>query len=174
MIRRLAALAFVCALAVFTARFLLYPFPVQGRSMEPAAKAGDVVLVNRIRYRLSDPARGDVVLFARPDGVRSLKRIIGLPGETVQISGGQILIDGKVLFSGSDPLTVSFAGRAADPVRLGEDEYFLLGDRDDSSEDSRNARVGAARRSDLVGKAWFVLWPPDDFGMMAGRRLRLR
>ena len=94
---------------------------------KPLLDARDVVLVNRLAYDVGSPKRFDVVVFQRGDQNNNVKRVIGLPGETVQIIGGRIYIDGAALESEEGLGEVSLAGRADSPILLGEDEYFLLG-----------------------------------------------
>lgn len=161
---RIAAAAVTALLAAFIGRFLCWPHTVSGHSMEPAAAAQDVVLTDRVSYRLTAPRRGDVALFSREDGTVSVKRIIGLPGETVQITGGQVKIDGKTLWQGDAPYAVSVAGTAAEPVTLKEGEYFLMGDREASSEDSRSDKIGNIPRERLLGRVWMRVWPLDRIG----------
>lgn len=110
---------------------------ISGNSMQPVLDGGDVVLTDRITYVVRRPRRFDIVVFKREDGRKNVKRVIGLPGETVQIKNGLVYIDGSPLKAPEGLDLVSLAGRAESPVLLSEDEYFLLGDNRDSSEDSR-------------------------------------
>lgn len=150
--------------------FLVYGFGEQilisGNSMKPQLRAQDVVLMNRIIYVTGDPGRFDVVVFEREDGKKNVKRIIGLPGETVQIRNGLVYIDGEPLKD--DKMgEVSLSGRAVDPVRLGEKEYFLLGDNRGSSEDSRFPNIGNVKREQVLGKVWFRMLPLLDLGFVS-------
>ncbi len=143
--------------------FMVYAFgeqtEISGQSMMPTLSGGDRVLVNRLAYDLWDPARFDVVVFTREDGKTNIKRVIGLPGETVQIVSGSIFINGERLESDEALSYVALAGLAENPVILDEDEYFLLGDNRDSSEDSRFANIGNVKRSRIRGKVWFRMFP---------------
>lgn len=143
--------------------FLVYGFcaqvPVSGNSMQPVLDADDVVLVNRLSYDLGSPKRFDIVVFEREDNKKNIKRIIGMPGETVQIKGGFIFIDGELMDAENDLEQVSLAGRADQPIQLEKDEYFLLGDNRDSSEDSRFANVGNVKREQIQGRVWFRIYP---------------
>ena len=150
--------------------FLVYGFGEQilisGNSMQPQLSARDVVLMNRITYVTRDPGRFDVVVFKREDGKKNVKRIIGLPGETVQIKDGLVYINGEALKE--DKMgEVSLAGRAAEPVRLGEKEYFLLGDNRSSSEDSRFPNIGNVKREQILGKVWFRMLPLLKLGFVS-------
>ena len=95
-----------------------------------------------------------------------MKRIIGMPGETVQILSGYIYINGKYLEADNDLNQVSLVGLAGSPIVLGEDEYFLLGDNRDGSEDSRFANIGNVKREQIQGKIWLRLAPFLDFGVV--------
>ncbi len=130
-----------------------------GDSMSPTLENGDVVLVNRLVYDVGEPERLDIVVFEREDHKKNVKRIIGLPGETVQIKGGFIFINGEVLSVEDGLEQVSLAGRADTPIQLEQDEYFLLGDNRDSSEDSRFSNIGNVKREQIYGKVWFRILP---------------
>lgn len=143
--------------------FLVYGFcgqiQVSGNSMQPLLDAGDVVLVNRLAYDIGKPERFDVVVFERGDRKKNVKRVIGLPGETVQIRGGFVYIDGELLEAAEGLEQVSLAGRAENPIQLSGDEYFLLGDNRDSSEDSRFPNIGNVKREQIQGKVWLRMFP---------------
>ena len=143
--------------------FLVYGFcgqvQVSGNSMQPLLDAGDVVLVNRLIYDVGKPERFDIVVFEREDNKKNVKRVIGLPGETIQIKGGFVFIDGECLNAENGLEQVSLAGRAENPVQLAEDEYFLLGDNRDSSEDSRFSNIGNVKEEQIQGKVWFRILP---------------
>ena len=111
----------------------------------------------------------DLVVFSRGGGENNIKRVIGLPGETVQIEGGVIYIDGAVLEAEDGLGQVELAGLARDPVTLGNDEYFLLGDNRESSEDSRFSNVGNVKKEQIQGKAWVRISPVTAFGPIRAR-----
>ena len=154
---------FGIAAAVFLAIMLVYSVGIRtsvvGASMEPSLYNGQEVLIDRVIYQFSSPKRGDVVVF-RPNGNQNshfyVKRVIGLPGETVQITQGQVYIDREVY---EDDITddTKEAGIAGTKIELGAEEYFVLGDNRDNSEDSRSANIGNVSRSMIEGKAWFHL-----------------
>lgn len=150
--------------------FVVYGFGTQiritGQSMTPELRSEDVVLMNRLSYDMGSPKRFDVVVFEREDKKPNVKRVIGLPGETVQIKNGQIYIDDKPLEADKGLGQVSLAGLAENPVVLEEDEYFLLGDNRDSSEDSRFVKIGNVKRRQIRGKVWLRLIPFIDFKLV--------
>ncbi len=154
----------VIAFACFTVYGFGTQIPISGSSMQPLFSTGDVVLMNRLIYDFSSPGRGDVVVFQRGDEKLNVKRVVGLPGETVQIKEGRIYIDGEILKEEEAP--VASPGLAEYPVLLGEDEYFLLGDNRDSSEDSRFANIGNVKDSQIIGKVWLKIIPLLDLGLV--------
>lgn len=132
---------------------------VIGVSMEPTLYNSQEIFINKISYLVFAPGRGDIVVF-RPNGNENahyyVKRVIGLPGETLQIRNGQIYIDGELLEEYQFN-KIETAGLAENPYLLGEDEFFVLGDNRNNSEDSRSGNIGAVHRDDIVGRAWFCL-----------------
>ncbi len=137
-----------------------------GVSMEPTLTHGQEVLVNRMSFLLFKPNCGDVVVF-KPNGNDKshyyIKRVIAGPGETVQIKGGQIYIDG-VLLEKYRFERIETAGLAEVPYLLGENEFFVMGDNRNNSEDSRSGNIGAVHRDDIVGRVWFC-FAKDDIAM---------
>ncbi len=133
---------------------------IVGDSMEPGLLSGQEILINRVLYRLSSPKRGDVVVFL-PNGNQNshyyVKRVVGLPGETIQIREGRVYVDGAPLAEDEKYDSMADAGIAENELTLAADEYFVLGDNRNSSEDSRSGNIGAVRRDTIVGKAWFRL-----------------
>lgn len=134
--------------------------------MAPGLPPDSVVLMNRLVYDYGNPKRFDVVVFERDDKKSNVKRVIGLPGEMVQIKGGSIYINDELLETEEGLSHVSLAGLAENPVRLEEDEYFLLGDNRDSSEDSRFANIGNVNRAQISGKVWMRILPIVDIGLV--------
>lgn len=142
---------------------------VDGSSMVPALEDGDQLLVDKLSYQISDPERFDIVIFALKDDPDRyyIKRVIGLPGETVQITEGVIYIDGEVLEEDYGLAVIADAKRAEEPITLGDDEYFVLGDNRNNSKDSRSDEVGNVSRSQIMGKAVFRIWPFSSFGSLS-------
>ena len=142
---------------------------VEGHSMEPALSDGDNLIVDKISYRFHDPERFDIIIFPYQwePNTYYIKRIIGLPGETIQIDDeGNIYIDGEVLQEHYGLERIKNPGSAREPITLGEDEYFVLGDNRNNSEDSRFTQVGVSHRDDIVGRAWLRIYPFDRIGFI--------
>ena len=164
-----ADLAAVAVLAVFVVLFFCDRVTVTGHSMEPVLAADDVVLVNRVQYHFSDPERYDIIVFTKENGSGTktyVKRVIGLPGETVQIIDGEVYINGELLGENYGAEIIENPGVAAEPITLGDDEYFVLGDNRNNSKDSRYAEVGNIKREDLIGRAFIRIWPLNKFGLL--------
>lgn len=142
---------------------------VNGSSMEPMLTNGDNLIVDKISYRFNDPQRYDIVVFPfkYEEKTYYIKRIIGLPGETVEIDKrGNIYIDGEILEESYGKEVIEDPGRASDPITLGKDEYFVLGDNRNDSSDSRIEAVGNIKRTDIIGRAWVRIYPFDEFGVL--------
>ena len=145
---------------------------VDGESMVPTLHHQDNLIVDKLSYRFRDPERFDIIVFPfeYAKNVYYIKRIIGLPGETVQIDKeGKIYIDGEVLEEsyGAEVIRPEYIGIAAEEILLGEDEYFVLGDNRNNSKDSRMPEVGNIDREDIIGRAWVRIWPLKDFEVIA-------
>ncbi len=140
-----------------------------GQSMDVTLSGGDTVLINVMAYQLGGPKRGDIISF-KPNGSESshsnIKRVIGLPGETVQIIEGMIYIDGKVYLEQKNYPAITNPGMASEPITLGGNEYFVLGDNRNNSEDSRFADIGLVESASVEGKVWFVLSPGEHRGFV--------
>lgn len=141
---------------------------VSGSSMENTLSDGDNLIVDKITYRFSDPKRYDIIVFPYQyeENTYFIKRIIGLPGETVQIVDGTIYIDGEALQESYGREVMKNSGLAADPITLGEDEYFVLGDNRNDSTDSRDPSVGKIPRDRIIGRAWVRIWPLSKIGIL--------
>lgn len=142
---------------------------VSGSSMETTLHNGDNLIVDKLSYRFRDPKRYEIIVFPYKyeENTYYIKRIIGMPGETLQIKDGYVYINGEQLTSDiygneliEDPQT------AEDPVTLGEDEYFVMGDNRNHSMDSRDPSVGVLKKSDLMGRAWVRIYPFNNVGVI--------
>ena len=139
---------------------------VSGQSMETTLQDGDNLIVDKISYRFHDPSRYDIIVFPYKyeENTFYIKRIIGLPGETVQVKDGYTYINGKKLTSDIYGREVmDEPGIAEEPIKLGSDEYFVLGDNRNHSQDSRDPYVGVLKRSDLMGRAFVRIYPLNKF-----------
>jgi len=145
---------------------------VQGSSMEPTLSTQDNLIVDKLSYRFHDPERFDIIVFPflQEKETFYIKRIIGLPGETVQIDEeGNIYVNDELLEESYGREVIENPGRAIEPVELGEDEYFVLGDNRNDSKDGRDPSVGNIRRENIIGRAWLRIWPLDKVGFIKHR-----
>ena len=193
----LIAIAFILALLLKT--FLIQAFYIPSASMEPTLLVKDRVLVNKIVFELRDPRRGEIVVFTKDDGtatepqgnvierfLRSLssglgvapagekdyiKRIIGLPGETIEMRDGVVIVDGVKV---PEALTTE-GGYLAErdpndfgPVTVPDGQYFMMGDNRQNSSDSRFPQLGTIPRDDIIGRAFVTIWPPSRLRLLPG------
>ena len=162
-------IAFVCFIAFMIVWFFGQRASVIGDSMKPSLSNGDVTIINRLVYDARTPKRGEVIVF-KPNGNDSshyyIKRIIGLPGETIECKDGKILIDGEELEEDYKTTEIKDLGTLEEPITLSSNEFFVLGDDRQNSEDSRNVNVGNVKRSEIAGKVWFVVSPMKHFGFV--------
>lgn len=162
-IHEILSTLFYCVVAVFLAFVLVFSVGMKismvGVSMEPALYNGQEVLINRFIYKITSPKRGDVIAFL-PNGNQNshyyLKRIVGLPGESIQIIDGYVYINGERVPEDEYDKMADY-GIAGNEIQLGSDEYFVLGDNRNMSEDSRSGNIGAVKKDTIAGKVWFHL-----------------
>ena len=171
MISTLLYLLLVLCLTWIVITFVGQRTEVDGVSMEMTLMDRDNLIVDKISYRFHDPARFDIIVFPfqYKENTYYIKRIIGLPGETVQIDEkGNIYINGEILQEnyGKEVIKPENVGIAAEPITLGEDEYFVMGDNRNNSSDSRTEVVGNIHRKDIIGRAWLRIWPLSEFGFL--------
>lgn len=158
-------------LAAMVGIMLFQTVTMQESSMEPTIAVGDRFFINRVVYKFSSPKRGDLIVFrtnASDDAALHIRRVIGLPGETIQISGGRILIDGEAYKEGKDFPMISNPGLASSSITLESGEYFVLGDNRNNSEDSRYADIGMVKQRYIAGKIWFTCAPFEKLGFTKG------
>ncbi len=162
-------LLIVLALTYLVITFVGQRTQVSGASMETTLSDGDNLIVDKISYRFGDPQRFDIIVFPfqYEEDTYYIKRIIGMPGETVRIDGrGNIYIDGEILEESYGREVMESPGRAFEDITLAEDEYFVLGDNRNKSSDSRDPSVGNIHRRDIIGRAWIRIWPFGKFGVL--------
>lgn len=145
---------------------------VSGSSMEPKLSDNDNLIVDKITYRFKNPERYDIIVFPfeYEDNTYYIKRIIGLPGETVHIDReGNIYINDTILEETYGREVIKEPGRAYEPITLGDDEYFVMGDNRNNSTDSRDPSVGNIKKERIIGRAWLRIWPFNRFGFIKHR-----
>ncbi len=151
------------AIAIFiVSRTAIQSFVVVGVSMEPSFEEGQRLLINKAVYRFREPARGDVIVFHPPNNQRTdyIKRIIALPGDTVEIKEGVVYVNGSNLYEPyiEDPPSYTLRQK-----EIPDNNYFVLGDNRNNSNDSHNDWT--VKRKDIIGKAWLSIWPPSEWGL---------
>lgn len=162
-----AEIVVIALLIVIPIRYFIFqPFFVRGQSMEPNFHDGDYLIVDELTYRFRSPQRGEVIVFKYPQNPsqRYIKRIIGLPGEAVEVKGGSVFIEkeGQRVALGEMEYLFSEVDTPGDiKVSLGKQEYFVLGDNRYASSDSR--RWGTLPREDIIGRVLLRAWPPSAF-----------
>ena len=164
----LVYVAVVVGITFFIITFIGQRTYVSGSSMESTLSHGDNLIVDKITYRFASPKRYDIIVFPfrYKENTYYIKRIIGLPGETIQIQDGSIYINGEILSESYGREVMKSSGLAEEPIVLGEDEYFVLGDNRNDSTDSRDPNVGVIHRDEIIGRAWVRIWPLDQIGVL--------
>lgn len=165
----IAKTVLIVFVVAYTIRYFLFqPFVVDGHSMDPNLTNAEYLIVNKLSYKLHEPKRGDIIVFTAPGTPEYdyIKRIIGLPGEKISIKNSKLYIN-DTLFKEEyldKNITTTIQGnkKATLEVTLSENEYFVLGDNRDHSSDSRV--WGPLPKENIIGKAWFVVYPLDYFG----------
>lgn len=157
----------VVLICYFILNFVGCRSKVDGSSMNPTLEDKDNLWVDKLSYTFGDPKRFDIIIFNYDENTTYVKRVIGLPGETVRIDqNGNIYINGKLLKENYGKETILNNGRAGSEVYLGSDEYFVLGDNRNNSIDSRWSDVGNVSREDIVGKVVLRIYPFKKFGLI--------
>jgi signal peptidase I len=158
-ILREIVITILVAVAVFALlRFTVQSYSVVMSSMEPNFQEGECIMVSKMSYRSSGPQRGDVIVFNPPFDSQFpfIKRVIGLPGETVEIKDEKVFIDGIPL---EEEYIMELPNYTMSAQEIPENEYFVLGDNRNNSNDSHNNWT--VPRDNIIGKAWFTYWPPS-------------
>ena len=142
---------------------------VVGNAMQDTLQSEEQIFVNRFIYTVRAPKQGDVVVFLPNGNEKShyyVRRVIACPGDTVQIKNGNVYINGEEYAEDIVSAAIEDPGVAADEIKLGDDEYFVLGDNRNNSEDSRYANIGNIKKDYIIGKAWFRIAPLSELGFL--------
>ncbi len=162
-------IAIVCFLAFVCVQYFGQRVSMIGDSMQPELANGNITLISKAAYSMGTPKRGDIIAF-KPNGNESshyyIKRIVGLPGETVEVVDGKIVVNGREIKEKYETTEMDELGLLVESFTLKNNEYFVLGDDRQNSEDSRSAEIGAVKRSEIGGKVWFVVSPGKTFGFV--------
>ena len=160
-------LVVVIGLAYVLVSFFGIRTNVVGQAMEQTLENDDDILVNKFAYIISKPKQGDVIVFL-PNGNKKshyyVRRVVAVPGDTVQIKDGALYVNDELYKESTDVASMEDAGIASDAVKLEKDEYFVLGDNRNNSEDSRYANIGNVKRDYIIGKSWFRFSSLGSFG----------
>jgi len=157
----------VLVLTYLISAFVAQRIVVHNVSMQPTLTEGDILLMDKISYRIREPKRFEIICFDSDYEREGLiKRVIGLPGETVMISEGMIFINGNQIKDVAGIDRVEDSGRASQEIELGPDEYFVLGDNRSESIDSRSEQIGNISKKDIVGRAMLRIGPFEKFGLL--------
>jgi len=166
----LQIVVFAVSIFLFVYLLILQPHKIKGASMEPNFHDGEYLLTDKISYRIGQPTRGDVVVFKAPPTYKDefIKRIVGLPGETISIQRGKVYINGRELKENYIPentyITPGKYLQEGQNLVIPQNSYFVLGDNREHSLDSRN--IGPVERQYITGRAWFVYWPVTEVGVI--------
>lgn len=169
--RDLAETILLTLVIFFLVRMGVENYKVEGQSMEPNLHSGQYLIVDKISYKFRQPERGDIIIFKAPQSPdrNFVKRVIGLPGEKVEIRRGQVFINDRLLY---EPYIDARWGYNWGPATVGANEYFVLGDNRNNSSDSHS--WGMLPKANIIGKAWFCYWPPQNWGFLPHYSLALR
>ncbi len=162
-----------CAIVIFIAYTLVTFFgcrtTVVGNAMNDTLTNEEQILVNRFIYNVSSPKQGDVIAFLPNGNEKShyyARRVIACPGDTIQIKEGVVYVNGEAYQEKITVASIEDAGVASEEIKLGDDEYFVLGDNRNNSEDSRLANIGNVKKSYIIGKAWFYFKSIGNMGFI--------
>lgn len=159
----------IIAVALFVLNFYGYRYTASGSSMSPTVNAKEIILVDRITFQIFSPDRFDLILVEmEKDGLSQyyLKRVIGIPGDSIQINNGKIYLNDELLTYGDNMNEIISPGLAHNKIQLKKDEYFVLGDNWNNSEDSRFVSFGNVQKENIIGIAWFRISPTEKLGFI--------
>ena len=164
LLRDLIETMVLVTIAFLVVNALIGRFRIEQVSMQPNLHEGEYVIVDKVSYAFRQPERGEIVVLKNPNPGQPdlIKRVIGLPGETIGVRGGQVSVNGQPLTEPyiKQPMASDFAAK-----QLQDGQYFVMGDNRNNSEDSR--RFGARPASAIVGRAWIIYWPPPDWQVLS-------
>lgn len=164
-----AEVVIVLAIAFVFVHYLGMRTRVIGNAMEETFTDGDQVLVDKFVYFLASPKANDIIVF-KPNGNEKshsyIKRVVGVPGDTVEIREGVLYVNGEMFEEVIEANAMTYAGLAEEPITLSTNEYFVLGDNRNNSEDSRYANIGIVKKDYIEGKVWFQIGPFKKFGFV--------
>ena len=159
-------LTLIMAIVIFlTLQATVQSFIIVGSSMQPNFQEGERLIINKLVYKLHQPERGEVIVFHPPNNQQAdyIKRVIALPGETVEVKNGVVYINDRPL---DEPYQLNGSPQYTFPeLRVPSNEYFVLGDNRNNSNDSHNGWT--VPRKNIIGKAWLSFWPPKEWGLTA-------
>jgi signal peptidase I len=164
MLRDLIETMVLVAIAFLVVNALIGRFRIEQVSMQPNLHEGEYVIVDKVSYTVRQPERGEIVVLRNPSPGQPdlIKRVIGLPGETIEVRGGEVYINGQPL---TEPYIQQPMGREHPPTTLEAGQYFVMGDNRGNSSDSRE--LGPRPANDIVGRAWIIYWPPADWQVLS-------
>ena len=162
-VREIVTTIIVAVVIFFVLQTTVQSFVVIGSSMKPNFEPGQRLLVSKVAYRFGEPQKGDVIVFHPPKNQRPdyIKRIVALPGDTVEIKEGVVYVDNRAL---DEPYIREPSNDTLKPKEVPENEYFVLGDNRNNSNDSYD--WGTVPRQNIIGKAWISVWPTEHWGMV--------
>jgi signal peptidase I len=161
LLRSIIETCLLTAIIFLAVNFLIGRFQIQQVSMQPTLFEGERVIVDKISYSLHPPERGDIIVFSGHGTLDLIKRIIGLPGETIEVHDNQVFINGQAL---TEPYLTQPTSGNLPAQQIAPDRYFVMGDNRSNSQDSRS--FGPIQISNIVGRAWIIYWPPVNWSVM--------
>ena len=168
-IREILPIIILAAVIFFAQQATIQKFVIDGPSMNYSFQHGQQLLVNKAVYKFHQPERGDVIVFHPPinENEEYIKRIIGLPGESIEITDGEVFIhkEDGIIMPLNEPYVTRPAKQSFKGDTIPENEYFVMGDNRNNSSDSRNDWT--LPQENIIGKAWLSIWPPDKWGLAA-------
>ncbi len=159
-------LVIACVVVFFGVRyFIAVPVSASGQSMSPTIANNDTIIVSKLNYIFKEPEQNDIIIFPYEENSVYIKRIIGEPGDTIDMIDGILYLNGEV-YEDAFSKKLTSCGDREYPVILGDEEYYVLGDNREISKDSRYSSVGNVSKEDILGKSVFILYPLSSIGFL--------